>query len=1795
MPFPALDVEEVHNVISVMQKNLECPICLDLMKEPVATRCDHIFCRFCMLQLLSKKKKGLAQCPMCKDQVTKRSLQDSPRFKLLAEGLLTIIHAFELDSGYKFLPSQETVQTVVDGTGKEQPGKQDLAVVQCTGYRSRRKRILSNDAVRGERSTGRETSRDLAEDVGRGDTRGHKRPRQEAKPVLVKFVSDSSEDDLFKKADSLGSAGEGRSPPSESGEAPMRSDNRESDIANDRASLKPDAEDTVASDLAEYGFSERDLESTRGNLLRVDRLGARTEKSAKEGTPETRGHLISDTEDCERKEQSFHSEIDLDLDGSLADSEPKKTTKQVDSSQWLDKQLDDPSTSKVRSHLKEREALKTDIDDQYDKENSLLEESQVAPGGEGDLTPGVSKKRMRRSIQRVNEWLSKADGTSNSSPWDDYSLSDVFPLEEEDVSDQGSCTSDGTEIMPKRNQEFVPCEPEKTAKSTFNIEDQIFGKVYKRERKSNPHQNRACVTNGHTDHGAVEPVKENETPKVKLRRKRNRVSDLQPEDFIKKADTTMAIECIDRCPIVLDNCTLDDNGGQVGNTSTTKGSDFFPLEKAPSWNTDNDKVETGHNDLETMSDDPKHDTKTKREKSRPRSKPEKKRWARSAPSLTLVGGVELGTCSVPSPFDHPEPQIESYPSSEEPRTEAMQRNVRRSRRLQLLPGEPLKAKSDINDGVMKVTSTDPKDGESNPNQDVIHKTGKKASEDTRGGNHSLNKNLSPRKTGEKHLSLDDEDSNTQISTSLLLLNHATTSQEIPCGQANADQRVNETGIQSSASNCDTPARVPNNDQDGCRGPAPQVVQSVLQEAHVETEDSELETEYLLKTFKSAKRLSFILQRSPVADKNKENFDPKARQEQRVDSGGHGALVHATGLYIDLPNGPQMGGTLQTVSEQGNSGSYNSIVEGTGQITANGEFGDQTVLPLPEQGLPLPRSKNRRSLRTKKKPSLSPEEFVQNSAPSTCSLASVLSSSVETDGQMNGLYLINKAVPSEECNQVENAAASQSKGLLLHSETESMQPFPPVTRQSPAAVNRRCTGSGASHGENEQATSDGQSCPLDEEQVNQIPSANGTPGSMTERLLGHPTSPTGSMDRSPEVDLSTPEGLLCYSAKPKDDASFCDAADKSVVFGADKKSKDQESIASPLSGSQKLGKRKKRQAQKLESSEEESSEDEDLPCFQALVFGKSSGPGSNSTGPKISLGGSTKEEHGGVLALFSSSSEKTQPSGKVPRAAFPSLSQGSECSVNLFSSQSNMSEHSLNGPDDHKQRRSQPKSREGSPKGTGRNEQERIDAEDGHPEDQGMEKNLGEGSGYESEASHTGDSSGPSSQGELLTSQQRDAMQNNLKQLQQEMAALEAVLEQQETQGTGSPREGAAAAAAPDVTLSQREAREKPTDHGADIPSNPMAETEERPAVEPPPGAELQRSLGDAPCAIRSVSPTPPPPPQTKQRKETPERVRLSTRLLKELKESVVAQDDDTMVMEPPDSTPSTHEPDGTPATRLNRARAPTRQSQRNKSQGADTGSPTSKTSLSGRAAGAAEAPGAPRQAGKDAGSGRKATPLSASPAPSRVGSTGMKSPVVSTRKIMSMVASGLSQKELVLVQKFARKTQGTFTNQITAATTHVIMKTDAAMVCERTLKYFLGIAGRKWVLSYQWIVQSFKAGKILDERDFEVTGDVINGRNHSGPRRSRLGSGGLLLKDFAVCCCGAFTDLTPENLEWMASLCGAFVVKEPQQFKRKPVSTWKGRCVSCVGGKVISYSSKLCRDDLMLGDGGTEEHETLSW
>ncbi|XP_040187161.1 breast cancer type 1 susceptibility protein [Rana temporaria] len=1564
-------VEDIQDVLSVMQKTLECPICLDLMKEPVATRCDHIFCRFCMLQLLGRKKKGRAQCPMCKKEVTKRSLQESPRFKLLIDGLKKIINAFELDSGYKFFPSQDHAKNILM-TCNESKKKEEQTVVQSTGYRNRKRTVQRGKCE--DHTALLETSIDtlLTRDAGTESCNRLKRKKQETnnvnskRPLITEFESDYSEDDLFKNVGSLGNDCGKSYPQSELGE-----DVDEDLKICENTSLKPETDEVVASDLAEYGFSERDLESTRSNLLCMDSTRALKEAASKK-----------------------RSSIDL------ADRKAEQSLLG-----YLDEHNDQAgSIGQSKKHVHdESQILKMSFDNQYDKDDSVPEEMTSTQSSPRCMPNAVPRKRLKRSIQRVNEWIQKTSEFLNATPWDEELLSEVFP-EFDDVSDKGSCMSDETEIMTA----FCPNTESDAVDKTVNVQDKVFGKVYRREKKSNTMPKITVFASVHVD-GVADSRKTNKIPK-------RSTSGLQPEDFIRRVETTEEISYT--------------NDGVVAKDIVIN------TEKKDSKYLNNDKSNAQEAKLKTQNKSLKR---------------------KSECSLILVKSSGLGMDNKHSLSHLSEININSYPSSNESGHEDNQRNVRRSRRLNVL------SKSVV----------------PSLNKKTARTSGKAIKEIKTACGHPVTETVFQ----VKQMCTTFNESEDQI-TNILTPN----GKVVPF--------VTDVEIHPAHPECET-YDVSIKD---CCNMQTEAVGNVLS---VEDIDSDADTQHLLKAFKSAKRMSF-----------------KLDSVTEIDNKEHSNLVNLSDTKGNLPN---QAGIALTVSEE-----QEQVIHTNQSILSNGNSlgkfnvgGEAIQQDSHIQNLPA-------NLRFDNK---NCEENAH--MPEKKSMLSA--------GQLDVSNPVNETTLCKESNRKINSIARKSEVLELCSENDTTTRYPIIAHQSPS-VRRVDTRSATTRGENKQVKKDCFQEQNFDEQVTQIPSDNRSQGSVREKLLQHSVSHHSSPLKSSEATSDTPDGILGITDRLGEKHSFCAEVEKSFVFAKEQKVGVSDSTKSPINESQ-LIKKKKGRAQKLESSEEESSEDEELPCFNNFLFGNASNLAAQKCASSDS---SPKQQGGGVLAMFSSysTSGKTQTSLNFPRETL----LGSQESVNLFSSQSNTSDHSTNITTDQelKHNQSQPECHENNSKRNGdtiySNGQGQTDYEiaDNFYEDTCKEQNLDEVSECESEASHTGDSSGLSSQCDVFNTQQRDALRNNLEKIQEEMAALEAKLEQHNAQSPSSEKKQTSTAELNTIRL--QETCQKQTDHGANKSPDCVPETD----VQPLKSVEQPVDFG-----IGLRSPTPPPSPsQTKSRMETPEKVRSTFLLLKDL-ESALTQEESNKLEQSAECSTSTKRPDACkpPSTSLNQATASPRRSLRSTTQ---SNGAMNKISTNRQR----DSTEVKRQQQTNIGGiKRSSSPTFTSPIRTRKGSASSKIPVVPNRRNFSIVASGLSQSELMLVQKFARKTQSILTGEVSESTTHVIIKTDEYLVCERTLKYFLGIAARKWVVSYDWIAQSFREGRILDEYDFEVKGDVINGRNHRGPRRSRLGSDGLLLSDYEICCLGSFKDMSRENLEWMVSLCGASFVKEPQMFKHKEGTT----------------------------------------
>ncbi|XP_058246824.1 tripartite motif-containing protein 16-like [Hemibagrus wyckioides] len=59
--------------ISVDQDQFSCPVCLDLLKDPVTIPCGHSFCKVCINGCWDQEdQKGIYSCPQCRDTFTPR-------------------------------------------------------------------------------------------------------------------------------------------------------------------------------------------------------------------------------------------------------------------------------------------------------------------------------------------------------------------------------------------------------------------------------------------------------------------------------------------------------------------------------------------------------------------------------------------------------------------------------------------------------------------------------------------------------------------------------------------------------------------------------------------------------------------------------------------------------------------------------------------------------------------------------------------------------------------------------------------------------------------------------------------------------------------------------------------------------------------------------------------------------------------------------------------------------------------------------------------------------------------------------------------------------------------------------------------------------------------------------------------------------------------------------------------------------------------------------------------------------------------------------------------------------------------------------------------------------------------------------------------------------------------------------------------------------------------------------------------------------------------------------------------
>lgn len=97
--------QQMQNVLDVLQKELNCPICLSVLDSPSSLPCNHFFCSECLDKLFVD---GLCTCPMCKQISKRRQRVNDPVIRNICKlyKKLTVLTAPDLDNA-----SAMTVQT----------------------------------------------------------------------------------------------------------------------------------------------------------------------------------------------------------------------------------------------------------------------------------------------------------------------------------------------------------------------------------------------------------------------------------------------------------------------------------------------------------------------------------------------------------------------------------------------------------------------------------------------------------------------------------------------------------------------------------------------------------------------------------------------------------------------------------------------------------------------------------------------------------------------------------------------------------------------------------------------------------------------------------------------------------------------------------------------------------------------------------------------------------------------------------------------------------------------------------------------------------------------------------------------------------------------------------------------------------------------------------------------------------------------------------------------------------------------------------------------------------------------------------------------------------------------------------------------------------------------------------------------------------------------------------------------------------------------------------------------------
>ncbi|XP_045155762.1 breast cancer type 1 susceptibility protein isoform X2 [Echinops telfairi] len=1693
-----------------------------------------------MLKLLNQKK-GTSQCPLCKNNITKRSLQESTRFSKLVEELLKTIHAFELDTGLQF---ENSYNFLKKQNNSPEHVKEEVSIIQSMGYRNRAKALRQNKPE----SPALENNPD-AQPANPGTVMSLRtKQKKKKKAVYIELGSDSSEDTAHQA----------------SYYSVVDPDLIEITPQGARPEARLDPTKKAACEFSE-DLPNVDYRPSRNKDLNTHKKQA-TEKHPEkcQDIPVSNPHV----EPCgtntlanslQRENYSLlltKDRLNVEKAGFCNESKQPGLARSQHN-RWAE--------SKETCNDKPTPSTEKKVDKNADPVHGRKGVPKQKPPCHGSprKSHDVPWKTRKSSIWKVNEWFSKSDGLGDSHderPESDADVAGAFEVPDE--ARESSSSPEKTDLMV--SDPHVPLLPKServlSKPVESNIEDKIFGKTYRRKSSllNSSHVTEEPMVGAAA--AVAPPIAQEHLLTSKLKRRRSSI--LHPEDFIKKADLAV-VEKINQGTDQTRPKGQVEHTPDGGHRHGTKGGDCVQKESA-------DLAESSAKEsaFRTVAE-PLSSRKSGMELEPTvfNAKAQKNRLRRK-PSGRHIHPLELVNRQ-PSPTRHTELQISSWPSSEELKKEESEpKPVRRSRNLQLTKDQEMAIGAKKND---------------KPNEE----RGKKHAPDTFPERNltdttdlittcsfsgNLQASVCPslpganlkEKLGTVQVSNGTRDPKGEVlgrarglqtarsveSTSVSLIPDA---DDGPQGTISIMEAGNRGEAQTAPGECARQCAATENPNGSVQGLSKDTRNNTegsedllthdvnhLQETCTEMEESELDIQSLQNTFKVSKRQSFALSSNP----EKECASLGARPPNiALECGDRGTEENKESAVRPVQAVPAtVGGAGGSPTEQQPRDYTKSHLQGVSRLGQAAPFrGSESdpstsvehgIVQTSERAPPL--APIRSSVNSECKERL---EDHAESLERASENESIIPSTVSTISQNTPRENAFKGTSSSSLNEVGSSSENIQAELARNREPKLDAVLrlglvqPEVCKES--LPMRKCK-----HSEVKRQKGNGGLVPAVHPDFSRY-------------LMSHnPEQPME--DNDPQICSETPEDLLDDSEINKNSHLVqSDIRERSAVFSKDNQRRDFRRSPGPTSHLG-LSWGHPRGAEELESLEENgTSEEEELPSFQHLLFGKVTSASFQSTRRGADAMGclskNTWESSGSMQNIVKD--DTNQPT--LVQASHEHHREKPRCSGSLFSpcstsagltANTNTRGLSLFGSSS-KQVRHQFENQEAVLSDeelvSGDDERERH-----HQDDQSVNSDIGEAaSGYESESTLSEVGSGLSSQSDILTTQQRDAMQGDLIKLQQEMAELEAVLEQHGSQPSSS------CPSPVDKDLCHPEVEIRDAGQGSTLTSEKSNEHPVSGNTESLSAAKLQAS------------------PDMLRENRDPGKERSSSKLqvldnrwdvyssclqngncLAQGERSEVV---DVQMQQPEkcearglmdQSSLPKQDPEGSPGldsgvslfSGAPEARAP---------DAAHGGSrPPSSSALNVPQLQVAQLTNGPSAA--------HTTTKSAARNNVREGSVSTEKPGTpeGAGKRVSMVASGLTQKELMLVHKFARKYNCTLTNEITEETTHVIMKTDAEFVCERTLKYFLGIAGGKWVVSYLWVTQSMKGRKRLHESDFEVRGDVVNGRNHQGPKRAREFHDRKIFEGLEVCCYGPFINMPTDQLEWMVRLCGASVVKALSSF-----------------------------------------------